>query len=110
MRISTACRRRLLAATLVMGLALTLAAPPARADQVSGTVTLDGRPASNATLVVRSQANGRVTEVPVGDRGYYRVYLEPGRYGVSLKGGPPQVLVIESRPAPVTQDLLFGRR
>jgi len=111
MPISTACWRFLLAATAVVGLALSAGAPPAVADQVSGNVTLDGRPVSNDTLVISLPRNGRVIEVQISDRGFYRVFLEPGSYRVSLKSRrdvPP--LILNSDQKPVVQHLAFGRR
>lgn len=111
MRILTGCRGFVLAASSVAWLTLFAGARPACADQVSGNVTLDGRPTSSATLVIRAEGgNTPAIEVPTTDRGYYRVFLQPGRYQVTLKNGPSQVLVLISERAPVTQHLAFGRR
>jgi hypothetical protein len=111
MRTPTGCRRLLLAALPAAWLILSAAVRPVWADEVSGRVTVEGKPARNATLILHSERKKEGPfEVRTSDEGIYRVFLEPGRYQVSLRDRPGEVLVLESLPAPVTRDLAFGRR
>lgn len=107
MRIPITGGRFLLAASAVAWLALSAGARPVFADQVSGNVTLGGRPAGNATLVFRAaQSTQGTIEVRTSDTGFYRVFLEPGRYKVNLKDHPGDQ-EIESLHTPVTRNLVF---
>jgi len=100
-----------LAAATAAWLFLSAASQCARADEVSGTVTVGGVPTKNATLVLRREPfTGAAIEVPIDHAGLYRVFLEPGRYQANLKDGPREVQVVQSLPAPVRRDLSFGRR
>ncbi|MCL4812740.1 MAG: hypothetical protein KJ061_09665 [Vicinamibacteraceae bacterium] len=111
MRTTRVCCRLLSTLAPVACLLLFAGVPSVWADVVSGHVTLDGRPAANSVLVVRTEEKkGGAIEVRTTDKGFYRVFLQPGRYQVTLKDRPAEVLVLESLPAPVTRDLAFGRR
>jgi hypothetical protein len=94
---------------LFIALSMWAACPPARADEVSGTVKIGKEPARNATLVFRRErpSDAAIEVVVVADQnGRFRVFLEPGRYRASLSDGPAEVQV-QSLPAPVQRDLEF---
>jgi len=106
-RSSQAGPRGLAAAVLLAG--LVLGPLQVTAGEVTGTVTLDGRPVPGANLVLRHTGGGRGTiTVRLDERSSYHVFLEPGRYEATLSGAP-SALPVRSVPAPVRQDLRFVR-
>jgi len=88
----------------------SLLSSAASANEVYGTVSLQGRPAQNGTLVLRRNGDGQARgeiQVSLDPVGRYRVFLEPGLYDATLTGtnGPSQI--VSSLPAPVRRDLNF---
>ncbi len=99
-------RPALPAAKISLALACLFAmAGSAAADTVSGHVyDPDNKPAANMTFTAKS-AKGEPVEFKTNASGVFSVYLDPGRYAITVSTDPSIQGVVESFPQPVQQDI-----